>query len=60
MRTTKLTSREVMGVLAAGITPGAKLVKEYITRLHAALDDADGEDMLGTEGWRKYLLKEDV
>lgn len=55
----QLTSREVTGVLAAGITPGAKLVEEYIYRLHAALDRTDGEDMLGTEGWRRYLLGED-
>lgn len=55
-----LTSREVMGVLKSALySPGNELVKEYITRLHAALDETDQEDMLGTEGWRRYLLGED-
>lgn len=58
-RTRSLSSREVIGVLTAGITPGAKLVREYIDRLHAALDEKDGEDFFGTEGWRRYLLKEE-
>lgn len=58
-RTKTLTSREVMGVLAAGITPGAKFVAEYVKRLHDALDDAASDDYFGTEGWRKYLLGED-
>lgn len=56
----QLTSREVVGVLKAGITPGAKLVLEYIERLHTALDEkCDYEDALGTEGWRRFLLGED-
>lgn len=56
----RLTSREVTGVLAAMLdSPARRLVKEYVERLHAALDEIDGEDMLGTEGWRKFLLKED-
>lgn len=58
-RVTPLTSREVKGVLLAGITPGAKLVLEYIDRLHEALNEQDDSDLFGTEGWRRYLLGED-
>lgn len=60
MRKKHVTSREVTGVIAAMLdSPGRRLVADYIDRLHAALDETDMEDMLGTEGWRKYLLKED-
>lgn len=56
----KLTSREVIGVLKVDTGPRAKLVLEYIERLHKALDEkCDYNDMLGTEGWRHFLLEED-
>lgn len=37
----------------------AKAVREYLKKLIEALDECDQEDMLGTEGWRHYLMGED-
>ena len=36
-----------------------KYLREYLKLLIRQLDDLDGEDFFGTEGWRKYLLGDD-
>jgi hypothetical protein len=32
-----------------------KQLKEYLERIIGALDELDGEDYFGTEGWKHYL-----
>jgi hypothetical protein len=34
-------------------------VRAYLKKLMAALDEKDGDDFFGTEGWRHYLMGED-
>lgn len=33
--------------------------REYLKKLIHRLDELDGEDFFGTEGWRHYLMGED-
>lgn len=34
-------------------------IKQYLKELIQALDELDGNDFFGTEGWRKFLMGED-
>lgn len=34
--------------------------KEYLARIIVALDELDGDDYFGTEGWRHRVMGEDV
>jgi hypothetical protein len=34
-------------------------VCEYLKELIAKLDELDGEDFFGTEGWRHFIMGED-
>lgn len=47
-----MTEQEVRLLSEAG-------AKEYLTRIIVALDELDGQDWFGTEGWRHFLLGED-
>lgn len=37
----------------------SKALAEYLAKLIERLDELDGEDFFGTEGWRHYLMGED-
>jgi len=37
----------------------AYYLREYLRKLLRKLDELDGEDFFGTEGWRRRLMEED-